>query len=241
MKVIALFSGGMDSTVLLAHLLDEGNEVDALSVNYGQRHAKELDAAKMIARDMGVPHDVADLTPLRTLLSGSALTDASVDVPDGHYAEESMRLTVVPNRNAIMLSVAAGVAVARGATAVATAVHAGDHAIYPDCRPAFITALSCATMIGTEGFGDVVILAPFMDGSKADIAFRGWALGAPLDLTWSCYKGGQRHCGACGTCYERREAFVDAGITDPTDYAKLPLYREPRPYYGTNPPGHVGT
>lgn len=226
MKVVALFSGGMDSTVLLAHLLDQGHEVDALSVNYGQRHKRELHAARSIARKLGIVHDTADLTALRGLLSGSALTD-DVAVPDGHYAEESMRSTVVPNRNAIMLSVAAGAAVARGAGAVFTAVHAGDHFIYPDCRPQFISALSTATSLGTEGFGDVRIRAPFVTMTKAWIAARGHELAAPLADSWSCYKGGTLHCGACGTCVERREAFTLAGVPDPTKYAATPEYAAP--------------
>lgn len=227
MKVVALFSGGMDSTVLLAHLIHEGHDVDALSVNYGQRHSRELQSAINIAARFHVKHDVADLTTLRMLLGGSALTDATVSVPDGHYAEESMRATVVPNRNAIMLSVAAGVAVARGASRVYTAVHAGDHFIYPDCRPGFIEALSDATMLGTAGFGDVEIRAPFVHWTKAQICKHGSELGAPLAASWSCYKGGANHCGSCGTCYERREAFDLAGVHDRTTYDATPEYVAP--------------
>lgn len=214
----------MDSTALLAVLTGRGLEVETVSVDYGQRHAKELDAASTIAAHYGVPHTVIALSVLRDVLTGSALTDA-IDVPDGHYAEDTMRVTVVPNRNAIMLMVAAGVASARGASAVYTAVHAGDHFIYPDCRPDFIDAASRTATLGTEGFGDVQIIAPFVNISKTDIAREGANANAPFHLSWSCYKGGENHCGACGTCYERREAFRDAGVPDPTTYDALPEYQ----------------
>lgn len=226
-RAIALFSGGMDSTVLLAHLLRAGYEVDALSVNYGQRHQRELAAALTIAAGFHVKHDVADLTPLRRLLGGSALTSDDVAVPDGHYAEDSMRATVVPNRNAIMLSVAAGVAVARDADVVFTAVHAGDHFVYPDCRPGFIQAISESTEMATDGFGNVTIQAPFVTWTKAEICKHGAELGAPLATSWSCYKGGAHHCGSCGTCYERREAFRDARVPDPTQYLAQPTFKAP--------------
>ena len=217
-STLVLLSGGLDSTVLAASLLDEGHPVEAVSIHYGQRHKKELHAAAAVADAFGVRHDVVDLGVLRQHLTGSALTD-DVDVPDGHYAEASMRATVVPNRNAIMLSVAVGVAVARGHAQVATAVHAGDHFIYPDCRPYFITAMDQAALVGTEGFGDVRVVAPFVGISKADIASLGNRLGAPVGLSWSCYKGGDIHCGRCGTCVERSEAHRIAGVPDPTVYA----------------------
>lgn len=215
---IALLSGGMDSTVLIAHLLDGGDTVDAVSILYGQRHRCELESAALVAAHYRIRHDVIDISNVGALLGGSALTDDAVAVPDGHYAEDSMKATVVPNRNAIMLSIAAGVAVARGAQRVATAVHAGDHFIYPDCRPAFIEALNLAMQTGTEGFGSVGIVAPFSGLGKHDICALGDKLDAPLALTWSCYKGLDEHCGTCGTCVERIEAFALAGIGDPTAY-----------------------
>lgn len=215
---VALLSGGLDSTVLIAHLLADGHEVHAVSADYGQRHRKELDAARKVADFYSIRHDVVDLTAVGRLLTGSALTDGP-DVPHGHYAADNMRLTVVPNRNMIFLSVAAGIASARGAQGVATAVHAGDHAVYPDCRPEFIDALKLAAMYATEGFGDVTIEAPFVRKTKTDIAAIGGNLHAPMDLTWSCYQGGDLHCGRCGTCVERWEAFHDAGVTDPTEWA----------------------
>jgi 7-cyano-7-deazaguanine synthase len=216
-STLVLLSGGLDSTVLATHLACTGH-VETISIHYGQRHRKELDAAKAVADQLGVRHDVIDLGILRNHLTGSALTD-NVDVPDGHYAQESMRATVVPNRNAIMLSVAVGVAVARGLNQVATAVHAGDHFIYPDCRPGFITAMGQAATLGTEGFGDVRIIAPFVGMTKADIAGLGAHESAPVGLSWSCYKGGPVHCGRCGTCVERSESFKIAGVLDPTAYA----------------------
>lgn len=213
---LVLLSGGMDSTALLALAKSRGPVVGALSVNYGQRHAVELDAARKVAEHFGVRHLVLDLTSWGSLLSGSALTDSSVEVPEGHYAAPSMAVTVVPNRNATMLMAAAGVAESLGADVVLTAVHAGDHHVYPDCRPEFIAAASLAANLGTGG--KVSIDAPFVNISKTQIAELGEGYNAPFELTWSCYKGGEFHCGVCGTCVERREAFHDSGVTDPTIY-----------------------
>jgi 7-cyano-7-deazaguanine synthase len=221
MTTLILLSGGLDSTVLAAYYADRGEALHAVSVDYGQRHARELEAAQAVAAHYGARHDVLDLTGLGALLSGSALTDPDVPVPDGHYAEESMKATIVPNRNMIMLSAAAGIALAHGYHAVATAVHAGDHYIYPDCRPEFIAAVNDAVTVGMAGIArpGFTIEAPFITNSKADIARLGTDLGAPLHLTWSCYKGGEVHCGRCGTCVERAGAFADAGVADPTVYA----------------------
>lgn len=229
--MIVLLSGGLDSTVLAAHILTtEPGPVEALSVHYGQRHAREISAAAAIAAHYGIAHDVADLEPLRGLLAGSALTGGGVPVPQGHYSAPSMAATVVPNRNMIMLAVAAGVAAARGHRQVAIAVHAGDHPIYPDCRPEFIAAANLAALLGTAGYGDVSITAPFVNMAKADIAALGARLSAPMGLSWSCYEGGDVHCGRCGTCVERAEAFALAGLADPTRYADPGYWRtlEPR-------------
>jgi 7-cyano-7-deazaguanine synthase len=164
-----------------------------------------------------VPHRVVDLRDVGAALSGSALTD-DVAVPDGHYAEETMRITVVPNRNAIMLAVAFGMAAAQKAGAVAAAVHGGDHFIYPDCRPGFVAAFQAMQDAALEGYAAVTLWTPYVQGSKADIVRDGARLGVPFAETWSCYKGGARHCGRCGTCVERREAFHLAGAADPTGY-----------------------
>ena len=222
--VVTTLSGGLDSVTLAHQLAAEGKDLVAVSFHYGQRHAKELDAAAACAARIGAAHHIVDLRSVGALLTGSALTDSAVEVPEGHYTDETMASTVVPNRNAIMLSVAVGVAVARGASAVATAVHAGDHTIYPDCRPAFIEAIEHEARIANEGFiaEGFRVLAPFLHASKADIVRAGAALDVPFETTWSCYVGGEVHCGRCGTCVERREAFDLAGVTDPTSYAGVP-------------------
>jgi 7-cyano-7-deazaguanine synthase len=218
---VLIASGGMDSTVTAYELRARGSDVSLLSFDYGQRHRTELEHLGKIAERLGVPHQSVDLTDVGRLLGGSALTDASVEVPDGHYSDQSMRSTVVPNRNMIMLSIAAGVAVSRGAGIVAFGAHAGDHPIYPDCRPTFFEQLGKAVQAGNEGFlaDGFRLEAPFLHLTKADIARRGHELGVPFELTWSCYKGGSVHCGTCGTCVERREAFTLAGVADPTEYA----------------------
>ncbi len=217
MRSILLYSGGLDSTTLLFDLRAAGHEVRCLAVNYGQRHGRELQAARAIAERLHVPFRVADLASIQPLLAGSALT-GDVDVPHGHYTDESMKLTVVPNRNMIMLSIAIGWAVSLKFDAVAYAAHAGDHAIYPDCRPEFVAAMEQAASLAD--WHRVRIERPFMHLTKADIVSRGAELGVPFELTWSCYEGGQVHCGRCGTCVERREAFAAAGVADPTRYAE---------------------
>ncbi len=217
MKTIVICSGGLDS-VSLAHMVAHEHVLTRLlSFDYGQRHRKELDFAASCASRLGVPHQVIDLRPIGAALTGSALTD-DIDVPDGHYEEESMRVTVVPNRNAIMLTVAFGVAAANGDDAVATAVHGGDHFIYPDCRPAFTESFEAMQKAALDGYADVSLFTPFVHRTKADIVIEGAKHQTPFAETWSCYKGGDLHCGRCGTCVERREAFHLANIADPTSY-----------------------
>lgn len=215
---VVVLSGGMDSTVALALHHALGHRLTAVTVDYGQRHAKEIQAAAQVADHYLVAHIVVPMAPLGQHLA-SALTTAGTQVPEGHYADESMKATVVPNRNAILANVAVGVAVAHQADTVVLGVHAGDHAVYPDCRPAFIDHLNALVAVATEGLHTPRVAAPFVHASKTEIARLGGHLDAPLHLTWSCYNGGDLHCGKCGTCYERREAFRDAGITDPTQYA----------------------
>jgi len=221
--IVTTLSGGLDSVTLAHTLVAEGHDLLAVSFDYGQRHAKEIGCAARCAERLRVEHQVVDLRSVGELLSGSALTDGAVEVPEGHYTDASMAATVVPNRNAIMLSVAVGVAVARAADAVATAVHAGDHTVYPDCRPAFIEAIEHEARVGNEGFiaAGFEVQAPFLHLHKSDIVRRGAAAGVPFADTWSCYVGGQQHCGRCGTCVERREAFELAGVPDPTPYAEV--------------------
>ncbi len=210
----------MDSATLAYYYAEKGYEVHLVGFNYGQRHSKELLSLELIAKTLEASWQVVDLSVLKTALAGSSLTSDDVAVPDGHYAEETMRITVVPNRNAIMLAIAAGIAVSNGSDFVATGVHAGDHFIYPDCRPQFIEAISAAFILGTEGHAKdgFKVEAPFVNISKAQIAEVGMELGVPYELTWSCYKGGDKHCGRCGTCVERIEAFINAGAEDPTEY-----------------------
>lgn len=221
MKAILCFSGGMDSTTLAAVYRSRGYMLGLLSFNYGQRHGtSELDAARAVAEYYDASHHILDMMFLGDLMPGSALTDPEVEVPDGHYAEESMKATVVPNRNAIMANIAIGVASAVKADVVALGVHAGDHAVYPDCRPEFVQALRDCVRLSLDGFHIPEIQTPFIYLTKTEVAAEAWRLDAPLQLSWSCYKGGDVHCGSCGTCVERREAFHDAGLTDPTEYAR---------------------
>jgi 7-cyano-7-deazaguanine synthase len=216
---VAVVSGGLDS-VTLAHLLHaRGWNLSLLAIDYGQRHKRELALAQACAQRLGAEIHTVDLTGLRPLLKGSALTD-DVVVPHGHYAAPSMAATIVPNRNAIFLAVAYAAAVAAGAQLVAIGVHAGDHPVYPDCRPAFIESFAAMQKIATEGSGDarLELYAPFLNMGKHDIVRLGADLGVPFVETWSCYEGGALHCGNCGTCVERREAFALAGVPDPTEY-----------------------
>ncbi|WOO42564.1 7-cyano-7-deazaguanine synthase QueC [Rubellicoccus peritrichatus] len=217
MKTVLIYSGGLDSTVLLYSLHRAGHELLTLSVNYGQRHSKELDAAAAITTQLGIEHRVVDLTTLTPLLANSSLTDVDIAVPEGHYAEETMKATVVPNRNMILLSVAAGWAISMKADSIAYAAHSGDHAIYPDCRNEFAEAMDHA--IRLADWHEVHLDRPFVNKTKADIVKLGAELDVPFEQTWSCYQGGAIHCGRCGTCIERREAFYLAGVPDPTPYA----------------------
>lgn len=218
MKTIVICSGGLDSVTLAYKAAKESTLIGLISFDYGQRHKRELGYAAIAAKALGVPHHILDISHVGKMLSGSALTD-NLDVPDGHYAEENMKVTVVPNRNAIMLAIAYGVASAQGADRVAAAVHGGDHFIYPDCRPGFIRAFETMQNHALEGYSNISLFAPFLEKTKADIVVEGARLGVDFANTWSCYKGGEIHCGRCGTCVERREAFDIAGVADPTVYA----------------------
>lgn len=213
---LILLSGGLDSTTALALAHRDGRAGMALTVDYGQRHRKEVRAAKAVAEHYGVRWELLELLTWGSMLKGSALTDPTVPVPHGHYAAPSMSTTVVPNRNATLLMAAAGIAMANGCTAVVTAIHAGDHAIYPDCRPEFFRSARATMELGTDGA--VTLHAPFVNVTKTQIAALAGELDVPIDLTWSCYEGGAYHCGRCGTCVERIEALADAGVLDPTEY-----------------------
>jgi len=215
-RVIVL-SGGMDSAVALLWAKQQGHVAHAVSIDYGQRHRKEILFAGQLASLTDTPHTVVDMSSLKGLLPGSALTDDSVEVPKGHYADPTMKATVVPNRNMILLSVAVAAACAHDATHVVYGAHAGDHPIYPDCRPEFVEAMWHACSVCW--YEPIELEAPFIDKTKAEVVALGEALGVQWKYTWSCYEGGDIHCGRCGTCVERIEAFEIAGVHDPTEYA----------------------
>jgi 7-cyano-7-deazaguanine synthase len=217
MNTVVIFSGGLDSTVLLKHVVLAGDHVLAMSIDYGQRHRKELQHAQSIAQKLNVEWELADLSAISKFLAGSSQTSANIAVPHGHYAEESMKQTVVPNRNMIMLSVAAGWAISRKCDRVAYAAHTGDHTIYPDCRPDFVDAMR--TSFQRCDWHTIDLYTPFLSLTKAQIVSRGAELEVDFSATWSCYEGGEQHCGKCGTCVERREAFQLAGVPDPTIYS----------------------
>lgn len=189
-------------------------------VDYGQRHARELAQAILLCRKAKVDFQICDLSALKPLLSGSSQTDDSVAVPYGHYTADTMKLTIVPNRNAIMLSFAIGWAVSTGAKEVYYACHAGDHVVYPDCRPEFVEAMDKTAQVGSG----VRVLAPFVHMSKTQILAQGLRQGVPYELTHSCYEGGAIACGRCGTCVERLEAFALNGATDPIPYRVDPFF-----------------
>ena len=224
MKTLVVCSGGLDSVSLAHKVAAERVLAGLVTFDYGQRHRREIACAAACAERLGVAHDVIDISGVGAVLGGSALTD-DIAVPDGHYAEDSMRITVVPNRNAIMLTIAFGIAAARRIEAVAAAMHGGDHFIYPDCRPAFTDAFAAMQEAALDGDPAVALYVPFLHGPKSDIVTEGARHGTPFAETWSCYKGGDLHCGRCGTCVERREAFDIAGVADPTTYADPDFWR----------------
>lgn len=213
MKQLLIFSGGMDSSTLLYDLISQGHIVSTMSFNYKQRHSKELQCAETIANRAGVPWELIDLSSITPLLSGSSQSDLSVAVPMGRYDEPSMKQTVVPNRNMIMLAVAGAAAVARKLDAVVYGAHAGDHAIYPDCREPFIAAMSLA--LSLCDWHSIKLLAPYVNMTKGDICKRGVELQVPFAETWTCYVGGKKPCGTCGACTERADAFAFADFVDP--------------------------
>lgn len=205
---ILVLSGGMDSTTLLYDRIDQ--IALAVTFDYGSRHnAREIECAKKNCEILGVEHIVIPLEFMGKYFKSSLLIGGE-EIPEGHYADDNMKSTVVPFRNGIMLSIAAGLAESRGLTKVMLANHGGDHAIYPDCRPGFVDAMSEAIKKGT--YEGITIDAPYTNITKSDIARIGKRLGMDYSLTYSCYKGGEKHCGKCGTCVERMEALRDAGI-----------------------------
>ena len=221
-KVVVLLSGGMDSVTALYEAHRTHEIVAALSFHYGAKHNdRELPFAGWHAEKLGVEHLIIPLAFIGELFQSHLLIKGG-EIPAARYGEDSMKKTVVPFRNGIMLSVAAGLAESRDADAVVIAAHAGDHAIYPDCRESFMAPMAEAIRLGT--YAGVEVLRPFISMGKAHIAKLGASLGVDYSRTWSCYVGGGTHCGECGTCTERREAFITAGIDDPTSYLSIPTY-----------------
>ena len=217
MKVVVLCSGGMDSVTALHWARSTHDVVAAVSFEYGAKHnAREIPFAAEHARIAGTRHEVIALDFVNRLFA-SDLLQSGGEIPEGHYEAENMKQTVVPFRNAIMLSIACGFAESLGAEGLVIAAHGGDHAVYPDCREDFMRAMGDAMRLGT--YAAVKLLRPFIALNKGQIASEGARLGVDFARTWSCYKGGAIHCGNCGTCVERREAFAQAGVPDPTVYA----------------------
>ena len=211
---IIVLSGGLDSTTMLYEYRER--IALAVSFHYGSNHNdRELTFAKLHCERLGIQHLIIPLDFIGRYFNSSLLAGADA-IPEGHYNDDNMRSTVVPFRNGIMLSIAAGLAENNGLQYVMIANHAGDHTIYPDCRPEFISAMDAAIDSGT--YNNARILAPYTNITKADIARRGKLLKIDYSETWSCYKGGKVHCGKCGTCVERREALLLAGIDDTTEY-----------------------
>lgn len=214
-KVVVIYSGGMDSFTVLNRAIADGYEVYPLSFDYGQRHKKELDYAARVCAKLDVPHKVVDISAINQLIGGSSLT-SDIDVPEGHYAEASMKQTVVPNRNMILLSLAIGYAVSLEANKVYYGAHSGDHAIYPDCRPEFVEKMNDVSLIAN--YEAVEIYSPYLNVSKVEILTDGLSLGLDYADTWTCYNGREKACGKCGACQERLEAFEKNGICDPLEY-----------------------
>jgi 7-cyano-7-deazaguanine synthase len=225
-SAVLILSGGMDSTTLLWQLLSEDYNVHALTINYGQRHVIEIDAARNVVQKaeqvarplgLGVSWKLLELDAIQSILGGSSQTDPRIEVPKGHYADKSMKLTVVPNRNMIMLSLAAAYSISLNCYSIAYGAHAGDHAIYPDCRPEFIREIRA--VLNTCHYDKIELYTPFMNKSKDDILRIGISLKVPFGLTRTCYTGHKLACGKCGSCTERLEAFELNGMEDPIGYS----------------------
>lgn len=210
---VVIYSGGMDSFTLLNELMYLGYRNHILTFDYGQKHAKELVVANRFCQKNNLEHTIVKLPT--EVFRGSALTGGP-DVPEGHYEDESMKDTYVPNRNMTMLSLAAAYALSIGANKVFYGAHAGDHAIYPDCRPEFLKQIN--TLLHIANYEPVTVIAPYLGMSKTDILQRGIQMGLNYSHTWTCYNGRDKACGKCGSCRERLEAFQQCGVIDPLEY-----------------------
>ncbi len=226
MRAVVLLSGGLDSTTTLAMAIHEGYEVYALSFDYGQRHSRELESAKKIARYYKVPHKIMNVD-LRQI-GGSALTD-SIEVPERELEEikGEIPVTYVPARNTILLSFALAYAEVIDADAIFYGANAIDYSGYPDCRPEYVEAFERMANLGTKRGVEgkfIKIVAPLINMTKAEIIKRGMKLGVPYELTWSCYRGGERACGRCDSCLLRLKGFMEAGYEDPLEYETYPRF-----------------
>ncbi|PKH02950.1 7-cyano-7-deazaguanine synthase QueC [Psychromonas sp. MB-3u-54] len=215
-KVVVIYSGGMDSFTVLHKAMQQGLTPYALTFDYGQRHIKEIEVARKVCEELGVHHKVIDISAINQLIGGSSLTDNSIDVAQGHYQQENMKSTVVPNRNMILLSLAIGYAVSLGAEQVYYGAHSGDHEIYPDCRPIFVEKMNDVAAVAN--YEKVEIFSPYLNNNKSGILKDGMAMGLDYSKTWTCYNGREKACGKCGSCVERLEAFAANGINDPIEY-----------------------
>ena len=213
-NLIVILSGGMDSTTMLYDLKNKYNIVGALSFNYGQKHKKEIEFASITCKKLKIEHKVVNLSSIKELIK-SALT-SNIDVPEGHYEQENMKLTVVPFRNTIMLTIAGGYAISKKAKYIAFGAHSGDHAIYPDCREEYVKQIN--NLFKIADYYPVKVLAPYIKLNKISILKKGIKLKVPYQDTWTCYKGRKLACGKCGSCQERLEAFKKNKIKDPLKY-----------------------
>lgn len=214
-KAVVIYSGGMDSFTLLNRVIKDGYDVYALTFNYGQKHVKEVEVASTVCQQLNVPHKILDISPINQLMQSSSLV-GDIDVPEGHYQADNMKSTMVPNRNMILLSLAIGYAVDIKASKVYYGAHAGDHAIYPDCRPEFVHAMNDVAQIAN--YEPITIETPYLNSSKGEILKDGLSMNLTYENTWTCYNGRERACGKCGACVERLEAFADNNATDPVEY-----------------------
>ncbi|KIF74273.1 exsB protein [Streptomyces sp. 150FB] len=219
-KIIAVVSGGLDSVTMAYHLKAEGHQLHLLAVDYGQRHRKELEFARIAADRLDAPFEVADLSAARNILRGSSLTDTAVDVPsDKGPAQGSPN--IVPNRNALILSAAFALAVVEQAEAVSFGIMADD--IGPaDTSLEFLAAFLAMERVATRGYArpDLDLLSPLAHLHKDGVIALGDSLHVPWDETWTCFRGEEVHCGRCSACWERREGFTKAGVKDPTVYGE---------------------
>jgi 7-cyano-7-deazaguanine synthase len=212
-RIVSILSGGMDSTTLTYDLALSGNEVFAISFNYQQKHVRELECAKATCKKLNIPHKIVDISSISSILQGSSLTSPDIPTPHGKYDEENMKQTVVPNRNMIMISLATAYAISIGATEVYYGAHAGDHAVYMDCRPEFVSKLQ--EVIKICDWNKVELKAPYLNLDKGDIAIIGKMLHVDYENTTSCYEGKETPCLKCGSCDERIGAFIKADMRDP--------------------------